>query len=75
MYVKTLWRRQGNVSEWRAHHRVIVSKGIVDGHVLEEPADVVIEEAFDFGVVELRVDEDGTEISFYNVGEALSGSD
>lgn len=27
---------------------VVIGEGVVDGHVFEEPADVLVEEAFDF---------------------------
>lgn len=50
---------------------MVVGEGVVDGHVFEEPADVGVEEAFDFFVVELGVDEDGADVSFDYVGQAL----
>ena len=47
---------------------MVVGKGVVDGHVFEKPADVVVEEALDFSVVELGVDEDGADVGFDDVG-------
>ena len=58
-------------SEGRAYHRVIVSECIIDRHVLEEPADVLFEEAFNLAIIEFRVHEDGTQVRFYNIRETL----
>lgn len=41
---------------------MVVGKGVVDRHVLEEPADMLAEKAFDFLVVVLRVHEDRADI-------------
>lgn len=51
-----------------AYGWMVVGKGVVDGHVFEEPADVGVEEALDFCVVELGVDEDGADVGFDYVG-------
>lgn len=50
---------------------VVIGEGVVDGHVFEEPADVLVEEAFDFCEVVFRVDEDGADVGFDDVGESL----
>ena len=50
---------------------MVVCEGVVDGHVFEEPADMLVEEAFDFCEVVLRVDEDGADVGFHDVGESL----
>lgn len=52
---------------------MIVGEFVVDGHVFEEPADVVVEEALDFFEVELRVYENSTNVRFDNVGKGLVG--
>jgi len=55
------------VGKGRAYDRMAVGKGIVDGHVFEEPANMGLEEAFDFFEVELGVDEDGTDVRLYYI--------
>lgn len=50
---------------------MVVCEGVVDGHVFEEPSDVLVEEAFDFCEIVFRVDEDGTDVGFDDVGESL----
>lgn len=47
---------------------MVVGKGVVDGHVFEEPSDVGVEEAFDFFVVEFGVDENGADVGLDYVG-------
>jgi hypothetical protein len=39
----------------RAYCRMIIGKIIIDTHILEEPFDMNIKEAFNFSIVELRV--------------------
>ena len=46
---------------------MIVCKCIIYAHVLEEPADVRVEEALDFFIVELGVDENGAQVGFEHV--------
>ena len=53
--------------------RVVVGKGVVDGHVFEVPADVGVEEGGYDGEGEVGVDEDGAEVGFNDVREALGG--
>lgn len=53
---------------------VVVREGVVDGHVFEEPSDVLVEEAFNFCEIVFRVDEDGTDVGFDDVGESLISS-
>lgn len=55
----------------QAYRGMIVGKGIVDRHVFKEPPDVSVEEALDFLVIELRVDEHGADVSFRYVREVL----
>lgn len=50
---------------------MVVRKGVVDAHVVEEPADVAVEEALHLGVAEARVDEDGAEVGFDHVRKAF----
>ena len=50
---------------------MVVGKGVVDGHVFEVPADVLVEEGGDYGEGEGGVDEDGAEVGFDDVREAL----
>lgn len=50
---------------------VVVREGVVNGHVFEEPSDVLVEEAFDFCEIVFRVDEDGADVGFDNVRESL----
>ena len=50
---------------------MIVGESIIDRHVFEEPADVSVEEALDFLVIELRIDKDGANVSFRYVREVL----
>jgi hypothetical protein len=50
---------------------VIVSECIVGGHIFEELADLSIEEALEFFVIELRVDEDGADVGFRCIGKVL----
>lgn len=47
---------------------MIVGKGVVDGHVFEEPSDVGVEEALNFSVVELGVDKNGADVGLDHVG-------
>lgn len=58
-------------SKGRAYHRMIVSERIIDRHVLEEPTDVLVEEAFNLSIIEFRVHEDGTQVRFYYIRETL----
>ena len=55
----------------QAYRWMIVGEGIVDRHVFKEPTDVSVEEALDFLVIELRVDEHGADVSFRYVREVL----
>ena len=50
---------------------VIVGEGVVNGHVVEERFHVRVEEGLDVGVVEGRVDEDGADVGFHYIWEAL----
>lgn len=56
----------------KTYDRVMVGKSIVNGHVFEEPTDVLVKETLDFCEVEFRVDEDGAKIGFYNVRKTLA---
>ena len=47
--------------------RVVVGKSVVNSHVFEEALDVLIKEALDFAVVEVRIDEDRSNVGFENV--------
>jgi len=47
--------------------RMIVCKGIVNGHILEEPADMLVEEALDFLEAVLRVHEDSADVRLNHV--------
>ena len=51
--------------------RIIVSKGVVDGRIIKEGFYVGVKEGLDVGVVEGRVDEDGADVGFYYIWEAL----
>jgi len=48
-----------------------VGEGVVDGHVLEVPFHVHVEEALDFAVVERGVHEDGADVGLDDIGETL----
>ena len=50
---------------------MVVGKGVIDIHVLEEPFYVLIKESLDFVVVELRVNKEGTDVGLHNVRESL----
>ncbi len=50
---------------------MVVREGVVNRHVFEKPSDVLVEEAFDFGEIVFRVDEDGADVGFDDVGESL----
>lgn len=50
---------------------MIVGEGVVDGRVVEEGFYVGVEEGLDVGVVKGRVDEDGVNVGFYYIWEAL----
>ena len=63
----------GNEKKGMTYNWMTICKSVIDRHIFKEPADVIIEEALDFRKVELRVDEDGTKIRFYDVGETLWG--
>ena len=50
---------------------MVVGKGVIDIHVLEEPFYVLVKESLDFVVVELRVNKEGTNVGLHNVRESL----
>lgn len=50
---------------------MVIGKGIVDAHILEEPSDMGIKETLNFFKVELRVDEDCPNVGFNYIGKAL----
>lgn len=50
---------------------MIIGKRIIDSHVLEEPPNMVLEEAFNLRKVEFGVDEDSPNVGLDNVREAL----
>ena len=50
---------------------MVIGKGVVDGHIFEEPADVLVEKALDFLEIVFGVDKDGADVGFYYVGESL----
>lgn len=52
---------------------MVVGEGVVDGHVFEEGFHVFVEEGLDVAVVVGGVDEDGADVGFYYVWEALLG--
>lgn len=54
-----------------AYCGMIIGKRIIDTHILEEPSNVVLEEAFNLRKVELGVNEDSSNIRLDNVREAL----
>lgn len=47
---------------------MVVGKGVVDAHVFEEPSDVCLEEPLDFFVIKFGVYEDGSDVSFDDIG-------
>ena len=51
---------------------MIISKSIVDSHILEKPPNMVFEKAFNFTIIILRVDEDSSDIRFDNIRKALA---
>lgn len=53
------------------HGRVVVGKGIVDGHILKEPSDMGVKETLNLFEVEFRIDEDCPYVSFNHIGKAL----
>ena len=50
---------------------MVVGKGVIDIHVLEEPFYVLVKKSLDFVVVELRVNKEGTDVGLHNVRESL----
>ena len=50
---------------------MIVGEGVIDGHIIEEGFYVGVEEGLNVGVVEGGVDENGADVGFYYVWEAL----
>ncbi len=58
----------GKGEEEGTYGGVVVGKGVVDGHIFEEPSDVGVEEAFDFFVVEFGVDENGADVGLDYIG-------
>lgn len=50
---------------------MIVSVGIVDFHVFKKPFDVLVEEAFNFSVVELRINKEGADVRLHDIRESL----
>lgn len=68
--------RQGNVGLMvmgGAYDGVVVCKFIVDRHVFEEPAHVVIEKSLYYFEIKLRVNEHGTDTGFDGVRKRLGG--
>ena len=52
---------------------MIVGEFVIDGHILKEPADMVVEKALHFFEVELRVYENSTNVRFDDVRKSLMG--
>ena len=50
-----------------------VGESVVNGHVFEVMTNMGFEKAFDFGEVEFRIYEDGTNVGFDDVGKTLHG--
>ena len=50
---------------------MIVGKSVIDIHVFEEPFYMLVKEAFDFAVVELRVNEESADVGLHNVRKSL----
>lgn len=44
---------------------------VIHAHVLEEDADMLVKEVFDYGIVEPGVDKQGADEGFYNVRKNL----
>ena len=63
--------KRGREKRGKAHGRMIISKSVVDRHILEKRADVSFEELLDFAEIELGIDEEGAEVGFEDVGEAF----
>ena len=53
---------------------MIVGVGIIDFHVLEEPLDVLIEEALNFSIIEFRINKEGTNVRLHDIRESLRTS-
>ena len=51
---------------------MVVGKGVIDVHVLEEPFYMLVKESFDFTVVELRVNKKGADVGLHDVRESLN---
>lgn len=63
-------------SEWceereMADRRMIVSEGIINFHVFKKPSDVLVEEALNFSVIELRINKEGADVRLYDIRESL----
>lgn len=50
---------------------MVVSECIVDGHVFEEPAHVLLEKPFDLAVTVFRIDKEGANVGFDYIGKRL----
>lgn len=50
---------------------MIIGKRIIDIHILEEPPNMIFEEALYFRIIKFRVDEDRPNIGLNNIREAL----
>ena len=50
---------------------MVISKGVIDGHVFEEWLDVHIEESLNDAIVKTGVNENSTNVSFNNIWQTL----
>ena len=55
----------------RAYSRMVIGVSIIDIHVLEEPFDVLVEEALDLSIIEFGINEEGTDVRFHDIRESL----
>lgn len=69
--MKRRFTRCKNNSLGRAYCGMIICKGIVDAHILKEPANMSFKESFYLFVIILRVNKDSANVSFNNVGKSL----
>lgn len=59
------------LNEFVTYRGMVVGKSVIDVHILEEPPNVVFEEAFNFRKVELGVNKNCPDIGLDNVRKAL----
>ena len=57
-----------------AYGGMIVGVCIVNCHVFKKPLDVLVEEALNLSVLELRINEEGTNVRLHNIRKSLKTS-